>query len=183
VFGSIGSNGYTKDDNQKDVCIINGNGSACSYAVWVGLVGFFASMGFIAGEYLFEQMSSAKSRKHYVLADLGFSSFWAFMYFVGFCYISSQWSKSDDPPNGGGSVSCAIMFSFLSIFTWAGCAYFAFLRYKAGVTEIPFQSTYESDPVNQAAYSSYPDANENEQYQDPPFSQQGQFQQFQTPNY
>jgi uncharacterized membrane protein YuzA (DUF378 family) len=189
VFGSIGSNGYIKDENQKDECIINGNGSACSYAIWVGLIGFFASMGFIAGEYLFEQMSSAKSRKHYVLADLGFSGFWAFMYFVGFCYISSQWSKSADPPNGVGSgnVTCAITFCFLSIFSWAGCTYFAFLRFKAGVTEIPFQSTYESDPVNQAAYSSYPDANENEQYQEPPFSQQqagqGQFQQFQTPNY
>lgn len=31
-------------------------------------------MGFLAGEYLFEQMSSVKTRKHYVLGDLGFSS-------------------------------------------------------------------------------------------------------------
>lgn len=85
----------------KDVCIIKGSG--CSFAVWLGLVGFFASMGFIAGEYFFEQMSSAKSRKHYVLVDLGFSGFWAFMYFVGFCYISNQWSNSADPPNGVGS--------------------------------------------------------------------------------
>ncbi|CRL07523.1 CLUMA_CG020488, isoform A [Clunio marinus] len=185
VFGSIASNGYMKDENEKDVCIINGNGSVCSYTVWAGLVAFFASMAFIAGEYLFEQMSSAKSRKHYVVADLGFSAFLAFLYFVGFCYISSQWSKSPDPPNGVGSgnVTCAILFSFLSVFTWGGCAYFAFLRYKAGVTEIPFQSTYESDPNNQAAYTSY--ANDNEQYQEPPFSQQqmGGQQQFQAPTY
>lgn len=119
-------------------------------------------------------------------ADLGFSALWTIMFFFGFCYISSQWSKSEDPPNNIGStnITVAIIFSFLSIFTWAGCTYFAYLRFKAGVTEIPFQSTYESDPVNQAAYSSYPDANENEQYQQPPFSQQqmGQ-QQFQAPNY
>lgn len=149
-------------------------------------------------------MSSAKSRKHYVLgeksislhegtlsdflifaADLGFSAFWTFIYFIGFFYISTQWSKSAEPLNGVGSgnVYCAIFFSFLSIFTWAGCTWFAYLRYKAGVTEIPFQSTYESDPVNQAAYSSYPDANENEQYQEPPFSQPFHGQQFQAPTY
>lgn len=185
MFGSIGSNGYIKDENSKDVCIINGNNSVCSYAVWVGLVGFVTSIGFIAGEYLFEQMSSAKSRKHYVLADLGFSGFWTFMYFIGFCYIFNQWSNSADPPNGVGSgnVTIAILFSFLSIPTWAGCTYFAYLRFKAGVTEIPFQSTYESDP-NQGAYSSY--ANDNEQYQEPPFSQQQQIsgqQQFQAPTY
>lgn len=118
-------------------------------------------------------------------ADLAFSGFWAFMYFVGFCYISNQWSDSKEPPNGVGSgnVTCAIIFSFLSIFTWGACTYFAFLRFKAGVTEIPFQSTYESDPVNQAAYASYPDANENEQYQEPPFSQHQMGQQFQAPTY
>lgn len=59
-----------KDENNKDVCVINGNGTACSFAVWLGLIGFFASIGFIVGEYLFEQMSSAKSRKHYVLGEL-----------------------------------------------------------------------------------------------------------------
>lgn len=145
-------------------------------------------MGFIVGEYFFEQMSSAKSRKHFVIVDLAFSSLWALMNFIGFCYISSQWSKSEEPPVGSGNVTFAILFSFLSTFTWVGCAYFAFLRYKAGVTEIPFQSTYESDPVNQAAYSSYPDANENEQYHEPPFGTQQQQQpmagqNFQAPSY
>lgn len=37
------------------------------------MIAFLASMGFVAGEYLFEQMSSVKTRKHYVLGDLGFS--------------------------------------------------------------------------------------------------------------
>lgn len=188
VFGSIASNGWIKiDENSKEQCIINNNGSVCSYAVWIGVIGFVAAIGFLAGEYLFDQMSSAKSRKHYVLADLAFSGFWAFMYFVGFCYIFSQWSDSKEPPNGVGSgnVACAIFFSFLSTFTWAVCAYYAFLRFKAGVQEIPFQSTYESDGFNQSGgYSAYPDANDNEQYQEPPFSQQQMGQQnFQAPTY
>jgi hypothetical protein len=88
-------NGY---DN--GVCIINNNGSVCSYAVWIGFVGFAAATAFIVGEYFFEQMSSAKTRKHYVLADLGFSGFWAFMYFVGFIYIWRQWSDSPEPQFG-----------------------------------------------------------------------------------
>jgi hypothetical protein len=46
--------------------------------------------------------------------------FWAFLYFVGFCYLSNEWSKADDPPGGigTGNVKAAIFFSFLSIFTW-----------------------------------------------------------------
>ncbi|KAG5672885.1 hypothetical protein PVAND_002973 [Polypedilum vanderplanki] len=185
VFGAIATNGWYKNENGKDLCVINNNGSVCSYAVWIGLIGFFASMGFIGGEYLFDQMSSAKSRKHYVIADMVFSGLWAFMYFIGFCYISSQWSKTEpDPPYGSGNVTCAILFSFLSIATWGISAYYAFLRFKAGVTEIPFQSTYESgDGMQTGGYSAYPDANDNEQYQEPPFSQQQSMghQQFQTP--
>lgn len=74
VFGCISSQGWRVDDkSKKDICIYNDNPTACNYGVTVGVIGFLASMGFIAGEYLFEQMSSVKTRKHYVLADLGFS--------------------------------------------------------------------------------------------------------------
>jgi hypothetical protein len=96
VFGAIATNGWYKDPSGKDVCVINQNGSACSFAVWLGLIGFFGAVAFVGGEYLFDQMSSAKSRKHYVIADMAFSFFWAFMYFVGFCYICSQWSDSGE---------------------------------------------------------------------------------------
>lgn len=82
-------------------------------------------MGFLVGEYLFEQMSSVKTRKHYVLADLGFSALWAFLFFVGFCYLTSQWGKAADPPGGYGvnNVQAAIVFSFFSIFTWVSVNY------------------------------------------------------------
>lgn len=75
VFGCISSQGWTvdKDDINKDVCLYNNDSNACNYGVGIGVIAFLASMGFIAGEYLFEQMSSVKTRKHYVLADLGFS--------------------------------------------------------------------------------------------------------------
>jgi len=75
---------------------------------------------FLAGEYLFEQMSSVKTRKHYVLGDLGFSGLWAFMYFVGFCYLTNKWGDAEEPAGGYGTnnMQAAIAFSFFSIFTW-----------------------------------------------------------------
>ena len=60
------------DEKSKEVCLYNDSG-ACNYGVFVGVIAFLASIGFIVGEYLFEQMSSVKTRKHYVLGDLGFS--------------------------------------------------------------------------------------------------------------
>jgi len=74
VFGCISSEGwrYSKE-KRKEVCLFNYNGNACNYGVGIGVIAFLAAIGFLAGEYLFEQMSSVKTRKHYVLADLGFS--------------------------------------------------------------------------------------------------------------
>lgn len=101
-----------------------------------------------------------------------FKGLWAFLYFVGFCYLASQWSKADPTPGNYGSsnINAAIVFSLFSIFTWGGCAWFAFQRFKAGV-DPTFSSTY--DPTANA-YASYPVTTDNEQYQDPPFSGGGQ---------
>lgn len=63
----------TDPETKKEVCILNKDSSACNYGVGVSVIAFLASMGFLAGEYFFEQMSSVKTRKHYVLGDLGFS--------------------------------------------------------------------------------------------------------------
>ncbi|CAO1434541.1 unnamed protein product [Diamesa serratosioi] len=174
IFGCISSQGWLLNDTGKAYCIINNNGSACHLGIWLGVIAFIASIGFIVGEYFFEQMSSAKTRKHYVMLDFGFSALWSFMFFVGFCYLCKQWSESSLPPNNYGvtNVQVALAIAFFSCFSWAGCAYFAYLRFKAGVSEIAF-GQYEGESVNPAAYSSnYPDSNENEQYQEPPFGGQ-----------
>lgn len=87
--------------------------SNCSFLLLpVGVIAFMASLGFLIGEYMFEQMSSVKSRKHYVLADMAFHFLWAFMYFIGFCYLTNQWSASAEPPIGysSTSVKSAIVF-------------------------------------------------------------------------
>lgn len=75
VFGCISSQGWqlTPDNPTKETCLYNNDPNACNYGVGISVIAFLASMGFLAGEYLFEQMSSVKTRKHYVLGDLGFS--------------------------------------------------------------------------------------------------------------
>lgn len=72
VFGCISSQGWVRDKD-KEVCLYNGDSNACNYGVGISVIAFLASIGFIAGEYFFEQMSSVKTRKRYVMADMGFS--------------------------------------------------------------------------------------------------------------
>ncbi|KAL6261055.1 hypothetical protein P5V15_008581 [Pogonomyrmex californicus] len=186
VFGCISSKGYLAEkEGGKEVCLYNGDNNACNYGIGIGVLAFLASIGFLAGEYLFEQMSSVKTRKHFVLLDLGFSGFWSFLYFVGFCYLTNAWNKSKDPEGGYGvnNVQAAIAFSFFSIFTWAACAWFAFQRFKQG-TDAAFAPSYEADPVGGTGYTSYPDATDTA-YQEPPFGQQQQrgMGDFQAPAY
>ncbi|KAK2583069.1 hypothetical protein KPH14_009102 [Odynerus spinipes] len=172
VFGCISSKGYITKSEGKEVCLYNEDNTACNYGIGIGVLAFLASIGFLAGEYLFEQMSSVKTRKHFVLLDLGFSNLWAFLYFVGFCYLTNAWNKSVAPEDGYGvnNVQGAIAFSFFSIFTWAGCAWFAFQRFKQG-TDAAFAPSYEADPVGGTGYTSYPDATDAA-YQEPPFDAQ-----------
>ena len=40
---------------------------------FLGVIAFLAAAGLLAGEYFFPQMSSVKTRRHFVLGDLGFS--------------------------------------------------------------------------------------------------------------
>ncbi|XP_005190042.1 synaptogyrin [Musca domestica] len=175
VFGCISSEGYREEDG-KEVCLFNKDNMACKYGNTVGVFGFIASIAFIVGEYLFERMSSVKSRKRFVMADMGFSAFWAFMYFVAFIYLWSQWSSAEMPPGGigAGNMQAAIVFSLFSIFTWALCAFLAYKRFLIGAGD-EFTSAFENDPANvvhQQAYTSYSMDNDNDQYSASPFSGQ-----------
>ncbi|KYN37630.1 Synaptogyrin-2 [Trachymyrmex septentrionalis] len=185
VFGCISSKGYLVKEDGKEVCLYNEDNNACNYGIGIGVLAFLGSIGFLAGEYLFEQMSSVKTRKHFVLIDLGFSGLWSFLYFVGFCYLTNAWNNSERPKDGYGvnNVQSAIAFSFFSIFTWAACAWFAFQRFKQG-TDAAFAPSYEADPVGGTGYTSYPDATDTA-YQEPPFGQQQQrgMGDFQAPAY
>jgi hypothetical protein len=150
VFGCISLHGYRYDwEEKKTVCLYNRDMNACNYGVGIGRFSILASIGFLVGEFMFEKMSSVKTRKYYLLGDLGFSAFWAFLYFVGFCYLANQWSKSATPDGGSGvhDLRAAITFSLLSTFTWSGCAWIAFQRFRQGKVEA-YAPSYEADPAS-----------------------------------
>nr|CAH7760872.1 unnamed protein product [Callosobruchus chinensis] len=191
VFGCISSQGWRYDKvTKRQQCLYNDDTNACNYGVGISVIAFLASMAFLAGEYLFEQMSSVKTRKHFVMVDLGFSAFWAFLYFVGFCYLTNAWGKSVTPPDGVGvsNVRAAIAFCFFAMFSWAGSAFLAYQRFRQGV-DAAFATNYEADSNMQASYPSYPGATDTmeQQYQEPPFSggtnQRGPTGDFQAPAY
>ncbi|XP_026729037.1 synaptogyrin [Trichoplusia ni] len=174
VMGCISAKGWRKAPDGKEYCVYNDDTNACNYGVGISVIAFVASIGFIAGEYLFEQMSSVKTRKHYVLADMGFSAFWAFLYFVGFCYLSNAWGKTDNPPVGtANNMQGAIAFCFFSIFAWVACAFFAFQRFRVGA-DAAFAPAYEVEGAagSPGAFPAYPAAPDPQPaYADPPFSQ------------
>nr|CAG4635777.1 EOG090X0FHR [Artemia franciscana] len=142
IFGSISSKGWAFDKVQnREVCLFNKDLNACNYGTTIAVFAFLAAIGFLAGEWFFQQISSVKMRRRYIMLDFGFSAFWTFLYFVGFCYLTSQWSKSETPEGGSvitNGLQAAIAFSFFSIFSWAGCTWFAYQRYKLGVELLSF---------------------------------------------
>lgn len=169
VFGSITSKGYTLDPvKNKEVCLYNGDGNACNYGVGIGVIAFLAASLLLAGEYFFPQMSSVKTRRHYVMGDAGFSGFWSFLYGVGFIYLASTWTKTQETPAAvaaSNNLRAAIAFSFFSIFTWSGSAYFAYQRYRQGA-DSAFATAYETGmggpggtattPGSTGGYTSFP---------------------------
>nr|CAG4646634.1 EOG090X0FHR [Macrothrix elegans] len=189
VFGSISSKGWTYN-GKKEVCLYYMDANACNYGVGIGVIAFLAAAGLLAGEYLFPQMSSVKTRRHFVMGDLGFSGFWSFLYGVGFIYLASQWSKTESSTAttaAGNNLRAAIAFSFFSVFTWAGSAYFAYQRYRQGA-DSAFTTAYDTGmggpggvttPGSTGGYTSFPGMGTTADpigggpagYQAPPFSQ------------
>uniref|UniRef100_A0A672GEG2 Synaptogyrin n=1 Tax=Salarias fasciatus TaxID=181472 RepID=A0A672GEG2_SALFA len=122
VFASIVNEGYVNMGSERLHCVFNKNADACNYGVFVGLVGLLACSFFFLLDYKFSSISSVKDRKKAVMLEIGFSGFWAFLYFVSFCFLANQWSRTeaDELPlnQGADAARAAIAFSFFSIITW-----------------------------------------------------------------
>ncbi|XP_027396541.1 synaptogyrin-1 isoform X2 [Bos indicus x Bos taurus] len=138
VFGSIVNEGYLNSPSEsEEFCIYNRNPNACGYGVTVGVLAFLTCLLYLALDVYFPQISSVKDRKKAVLSDIGVSAFWAFLWFVGFCFLANQWQVSepkDNPLNEGTDAArAAIAFSFFSIFTWAFGLSSAFCKKPPGL--------------------------------------------------
>ena len=53
--------------------MFNGDGSACGFGTFVGVVAFLACIGFLVLDALFDNISSIQHRKWAVIADMVFS--------------------------------------------------------------------------------------------------------------
>jgi len=176
VFSCISSEGWQFNHKEKkEVCIMNGSSTACNMGNTVAVLAFLSAIGLTVREYWYDQMSSIKSRKHFLWADMGLSGLWAFLYLVVFCVMAHQWSVGEEPPAGYGhsNIRAAIFFSFLSIFLWGASAFLSYQRFKAGF-DSAFGGGIDDEALRnegqaQGGYQAYQEGG----YSEPPFSQQG----------
>jgi len=175
VFGCISSSGwYFWQEKGKEVCVMNTDSAVvCHYATFVGIVGFLASIGFLVGEWFFEQMSSIKSRKHYVILDMAFSGVWALFYAIAFIFMANSWRKSDEMFSfAKANIIGGIFFSFLSVFFWLGSVGLAYQRFKAG-SDTAFSQGLGDETMGQDG-SQYQGYQEEAGYSEAPFQGGGQ---------
>ncbi|XP_053572122.1 synaptogyrin-2-like [Bombina bombina] len=182
VFACIVSE-YPSDREGKLFCIFGRNNDACHYGVGIGVLAFIGSLVFLGLDIYFPTLNNANYRKYLVLGDLGFSGLWSFLWFVGFCFLTNQWSITDPHSylTGADNARAAIAFSFFSILTWIPLAFLAYKRYTAGVDDF---STDYVDPSQDTTtpYSSYPNT-VSDSYQQPPFTQNSDTGEYQPPAY
>ncbi|XP_063265469.1 synaptogyrin-2 [Prinia subflava] len=171
VFSCLVGDGYTsRPEDPRLFCVFNGNEDACRYGIGIGVLAFLACIFFFMVDVYFPQISNTTDRKYLVLADLGFSGLWTFLWFIGFCFLTNQWSwtRPQDVYIVADSARAAITFSFFSIFSWGLLLTFAYKRYKMGVEDF-LQSYADPSPEVSTPYSSYPNIS-HESYQQPPFT-------------
>ncbi|XP_010870902.2 synaptogyrin-2b [Esox lucius] len=184
VFACITAEGFINRPNSSEVhCVFNQNDSVCHYAVGIGVIAFLACCGFFLLDAYLPLMSNAQERKYAVMADLGFSGVWTFLWFVCFCVLASQWGRTEHvsaiPKD---AARATIAFSFFSIATWGILTYFALGRYRLGLTDVaknymepplephtPYPATYAPAAYVPTTYSPYP-TGAPDNYLQPPFA-------------
>ncbi|PWA32595.1 hypothetical protein CCH79_00015071 [Gambusia affinis] len=160
IFGCIANEGYINRPSEvEEYCIFNRNQNACNYGVFMGSMAFLCCVAFLVLDVYFPQISSVKDRKKAVLADIGISAFWSFMWFVGFCFLANQWqvTKQEDNPlrEGGDAARAAITFSFFSIFTWGAQTLFSMEKLKNVSFEEEYTKLFPPQPHQPFAGQSF----------------------------
>ncbi|KAM4598212.1 synaptogyrin-1a [Polymixia lowei] len=155
ILGCIANEGYVnRPDEIEEFCIFNRNQHACNYGVGMATLCLLCSVGFLALDIYFPQISGVKDRKKAVMADIAASAFWSLVWFVGFCFLANQWqvAKEEDNPlnEGEDAARAAIVFCFFSVFTWAIQGLLALQRFRLGADSVMFNQDYV-DPNQQGA--------------------------------
>lgn len=75
-----------------------------------------------------EELGNLKTCPQFFQISVSVSGFWTFLYFVSFCFLANQWSRTtpDEVPldQGADAARAAIAFSFFSIITWVRSDHF-----------------------------------------------------------
>ena len=106
---------------KKGTCPLDNDSSACGFGITIGVIAFLASLLFLIFDAKFDSFSNIKTRRRIVVADLGFSSLWSFIWFVCFCYLANSWRKTSDEAKEeaeANKIQAAIAFSFFSTLIW-----------------------------------------------------------------
>ncbi|KAK5866521.1 hypothetical protein PBY51_020707 [Eleginops maclovinus] len=154
VFACITTEGYVNPIHSPEAkCIFNQNDSACHYAIGIGVIAFLACVAFLVLDAYVPFMSNAQERKYAVMADLGFSGAWSFLWFVCFCLLASQWAKTHDVSGlPEDAARATVAFSFFSIATWGILTYFALVRFRRGVNDSTLPTYTEPPQDHHTAY-------------------------------
>ncbi|XP_029007904.1 synaptogyrin-2b [Betta splendens] len=154
VFACITTEGHINSVHSSEVyCIFNQNNSACQYAVGIGVIAFLACVAFLVLDVYLPFMSNSQERKYAVMADLGFSGAWTFLWFVCFCLLASLWGRTHDVSGiPEDAARATVAFSFFSIATWGILTYFALCRFRRGVSEVTLSTYTEPQPELHTPY-------------------------------
>ncbi|XP_019728617.1 synaptogyrin-2a [Hippocampus comes] len=172
VFATITAEGYVNNSSEPEpTCMFNRRDSACSYGVGIGVLAFLACVAFLVLDAYFPQISNAKERKYIIIGDLGFSAAWTLLWFICFCVLAHQWSRTTSLAVPADAARAVVAFSFFSILTWALLSYLAYERYRQGLSDLNQQY---ADPAGDPAYPPAPYSTGNSGptgYQQSPFSE------------
>lgn len=100
--------------------MINDSTATCHFATFVGVMAFIGAAGLLVGEWFFEQFSSIKTRKHYVIADMAFSGIWTAFSLLCFLVLAYGWSQTNTTLYDyfAANIFGAIFFSIVSVLAW-----------------------------------------------------------------
>ncbi|NXW64573.1 SNG2 protein, partial [Eurystomus gularis] len=121
VFACLIGEGYTNVSSSSQLfCIFNHNEDACRYGIGIGILAFLACIFFFMVDVYFPQISNTTDRNPSPSCHLPPAGVWTFLWFIGFCFLTNQWSwtRAEDVHIGADSARAAITFSFFSIFSW-----------------------------------------------------------------
>ncbi|XP_004619779.2 synaptogyrin-4 [Sorex araneus] len=148
IFSSLLTDGYqNKTDSSQLHCVLDSNGTACSFAVASGFLAFLCCLTFMLLDAHEDSLVSTRFRTAFQLLDFILAVLWTGIWFVGFCFLANQWQRS--PKEfllGSSSAKAAISFSFFSIFVWMFQAYMA-LHDLQKDTPVPYKRSLDEGAV------------------------------------